>query len=63
MIGLLYSLSEKGMTGDLETRYKTRAAGPQCSTESQEAERIGSNIVGGNLMASEDSFDMEDKEE
>lgn len=40
------SVSEKGMTGDLETRYKARVARLQCSTDSKEAERIESDVVG-----------------
>ena len=42
------------MTGDLETRYKTRVARLQCSTGSKEAERIESDVEGKNLIALED---------
>lgn len=48
------SVSEKGMSGDWETRYKTRVAKLQCSPDSKEAERTESAMVGKNLIALED---------
>lgn len=51
---MLDSVSEKGMSGDWETRYKTRVARLQCSPDSKEAERIQSDMVGKNLTTLED---------
>lgn len=60
--GLLNSVSEKGMIRDLETRYKARVARLQCSTDSKEAERIESDVVGQNDSTGS-LLDVEYKEE
>lgn len=57
------SVSEKGMSGDWETRYKTRVARLQCSPDSKEAERIESAMVGKKFDSTGRLLDMEYKED